>query len=122
MHRRNWMKNINTPSSCCWRLGLAALAAVSICLLLAPSPASAQGSSIAGTVADSTGGVLPGVTVEARSPSLIEQVRTAITDGSGQYTIIALEPGTYAVTFSLPGFGTVIREGVELSTGFTAND
>ena len=120
MHRRNWMKNINTPSSCRWRLDLAALAAVSICLLLAPSPASAQGSSIAGTVADSTGGVLPGVTVEARSPSLIEQVRTAITDGSGQYTIIALEPGTYAVTFSLPGFGTVIREGVELSTGFTA--
>ena len=121
MHRRNWMKNINTPPSRRWRLGFAALAAVSVCLLLAPSPAGAQGSSIAGTVADSTGGVLPGVTVEARSPSLIEQVRTAITDGSGQYTIIALEPGTYAVTFSLPGFGTVIREGIELSTGFTAN-
>ena len=121
MHRRNWMKNINTPSSCRWRLGLAALAAVSICLLLEPSPASAQGSSIAGTVADSTGGVLPGVTVEARSPSLIEQVRTAITDGSGQYTIIALEPGTYSVRYSLPGFGTVIREGIELSIGFTAN-
>ena len=115
------MENIDTSPSGRWRLGLAALAAVSACLLLAPSPAGAQGSAIGGTVSDSTGGVLPGVTVEARSPLLIEQVRTAVTDGSGQYRIIALEPGTYSVTFSLPGFSTVIREGIDLSIGFTAN-
>ncbi len=94
---------------------LAALAA----LLLAPLPAAAQ--QIGGTVTDTTGGVLPGVTVEARSPALIEQVRTAITDGNGQYLIVALEVGTYDVTYSLPGFGTILRQGVELSSGFTAN-
>ena len=88
-------------------------------LLLAPAFAHAQ--AIGGTVTDSTGGVLPGVTVEARSPALIEQVRTAVTDGNGQYLIIALETGTYSVTFTLPGFSTLIREGVELGSGFTAN-
>ena len=88
-------------------------------LLLVPGIAGAQ--QIGGTVTDTTGGVLPGVTVEARSPALIEQVRTAITDGNGQYLIVALEVGTYDVTYSLPGFGTVLREGVELSSGFTAN-
>ena len=88
-------------------------------LLLVPAVAHAQ--AIGGTVTDTTGGVLPGVTVEARSPALIEQVRTAITDGSGQYLIVALETGSYTVTFSLPGFSTLVREGVELSTGFTAN-
>ncbi len=88
-------------------------------LLLVPGIAGAQ--QIGGTVTDTTGGVLPGVTVEARSPALIEQVRTAITDGNGQYLIVALEVGTYDVTFSLPGFGTVLRQGVELSSGFTAN-
>ena len=87
--------------------------------LLAAAAAHAQ--QIGGTVTDATGGVLPGVTVDARSPSIIEGVRTAVTDGSGQYLIVALEPGTYAVTYSLPGFGTLIREGIELSTGFTAN-
>ena len=96
------------------------LAAAGIaCLLLAPAPARAQ--AIGGTVSDTTGGVLPGVTVEARSPALIEQVRTAVTDGNGQYLIIALETGTYSVTFTLPGFSTLVREGVELGTGFTAN-
>ena len=88
-------------------------------LLLVPGIAGAQ--QIGGTVTDTTGGVLPGVTVEARSPALIEQVRTAITDGNGQYLIVALEVGTYDVTYSLPGFGSVLREGVELSSGFTAN-
>ncbi len=90
-----------------------------LCLLLAPAFAHAQ--AIGGTVTDSTGGVLPGVTVEARSPALIEQVRTAFTDGNGQYLIIGLETGTYSVTFTLPGFSTLIREGVDLGTGFTAN-
>ncbi|MCY4599826.1 MAG: carboxypeptidase regulatory-like domain-containing protein [Acidobacteria bacterium] len=81
--------------------------------------ASAQ--QIGGTVSDTTGGVLPGVTVEARSPDIIEQVRTAVTDGSGQYLIVALEPGTYSVTYTLPGFTTLVREGIVLSTGFTAS-
>ena len=99
----------------------AQLAAVAgtLCLLLVPSLAHAQ--AIGGTVTDTTGAVLPGVTVEARSPALIEQVRTAVTDGSGQYLIIALETGTYSVTFTLPGFSTLIREGVALGSGFTAN-
>ena len=88
-------------------------------VVLAPSVTNAQ--QIGGTVSDTTGGVLPGVTVEARSPGLIEGVRTVITDGNGQYLIIALEPGTYAVTYSLPGFGTLIRDELELNTGFTAN-
>ena len=63
----------------------------------------------------------PGVTVEARSPAIIEQVRTVVTDGAGQYLIVALDPGTYSVTYSLPGFGTLVREGLELSTGFPAS-
>ena len=88
-------------------------------LLAAPGIGNAQ--QISGAVTDSTGGVLPGVTVEARSPSIIEQVRTAVTDANGQYTIIALESGTYAVTYSLPGFGSIVREGIELSIGFTAS-
>ena len=88
-------------------------------LLLIPGIAGAQ--QIGGTVTDTTGGVLPGVTVEARSPALIEQVRTAVTDGNGQYLIVALEVGTYDILYSLPGFGSVLREGVVLNSGFTAN-
>lgn len=64
--------------------------------------------------------VLPGVTVEASSPALIEKVRTAVTDGQGQYRIVDVRPGTYTVTFTLPGFTTVKREGIELPTNFTA--
>ena len=75
---------------------------------------------IAGVVRDSTGAVLPGVTVEATSPALIERVRAVVTDSQGQYKIVELRPGTYAVTFTLPGFSRVRREGVELATGFTA--
>src|SRR5690606_13083826 len=69
--------------------------------------------SLAGTVVDSSGAVLPGVTVEASSPALIEKVRTAVTDSNGQYRIIDLRPGLYRVTFALPGFTTVVRENVE---------
>ena len=98
-------------------MGLATVAA--ICLLFAPGAVFAQ--QIGGTVTDSTGAVLPGVTVEAASPALIEKVRTAVTDGRGQYLIVALETGTYAVTFTLSGFGRVVREGIQLSTGFTAS-
>ncbi len=88
-------------------------------LVLAPAVALAQ-ASIAGTVHDSSGASLPGVTVEASSPALIEKVRTAVSDGSGVYRIVNLPPGTYAVSFTLPGFNVVRREGIELSGSFTA--
>src|SRR5438552_8055762 len=95
--------------------------AAAVWLALLPTMASAQGTgAIAGTVRDASGAVLPGVTVEAASPALIEKVRTAITDGSGQYKIIQLPPGVYTVTFTLPGFSVVKREGVELTADFTA--
>ena len=90
-------------------------------LVLAPSLALAQGEAgIAGSVQDETGGILPGVTVEARSPALIEQVRTAFTDASGNYRIINLPSGAYSVTFALPGFSTVLREGIVLRGAFVA--
>src|SRR5262250_3510673 len=79
------------------------------------SQASAQ--SLAGTVHDTSGAVLPGVTIEASSPALITKVRTGISDESGQYRIPDLPPGTYKISFTLTGFSTVVREGVELSGG-----
>ena len=87
------------------------------------SDALAQGQlgSIAGVVRDTSGAVLPGVTVEAASPALIEKARTVVTDGQGQYKVIDLRPGVYSVTFTLSGFSTLRREGIELTTGFTAN-
>ena len=88
-------------------------------LLLFPAIASAQ-ATIAGTARDASGAVLPGVTVEAASPALIEKVRTVVTDGSGQYQIVDLRPGSYSVTFTLAGFSTVKREGIELTGSFTA--
>ena len=88
-------------------------------LLLATS-AYAQ-ASIAGIVRDTSGAVLPGVTVEASSPALIEKTRSAVSDGSGQYRIENLRPGVYTVRFLLPGFSTVSREGVELSGSATAS-
>src|SRR5215510_10263604 len=85
--------------------------------ILLPSIAVAQGT-LTGTVKDQSGGVLPGVTVEASSPALIEKVRTAVTDGTGQFRITGLNPGTYSLTFKLSGFNTVKREEIEL-TGTT---
>jgi len=79
-----------------------------------------QLSAIAGVVRDASGAVLPGVTVEAASPALIEKVRTVVTDGAGQYRVVDLRPGLYTVTVALPGFSTVKREGIELPGGFTA--
>src|SRR6267378_2819770 len=75
---------------------------------------------VAGVVKDTSGGVLPGVTVEASSPALIEKIRSAVSDGTGHYRIENLRPGNYMVSFSLAGFSTVKREGVELSGTFTA--
>src|SRR5712671_5469775 len=71
---------------------------------------------IAGTVKDTTGAVMPGVTVEAASPALIEKVRSVVTDGTGQFKIVSLSPGTYTITFTLTGFAPVKREGVVLTT------
>lgn len=88
-------------------------------LALVPSAAFAQ-SAIAGVVKDTSGAVMPGVTVDAESPVLIEKVRSVTTDGDGQYRIIDLRPGVYTVTFSLPGFNSVKRDGIELPTNFTA--
>ena len=100
------------------RLGWVLLA---VGVLLCPGMALAQSTGgIAGTVKDTSGAVLPGVTVEAASPALIEKVRTVVTDDQGQYKIVDLRPGTYTVTITLPGFSTFKREGLELSAGFTA--
>ena len=88
-------------------------------VLVFPSLAAAQ-AAITGVVKDTSGAVLPGVTVEAASPALIEKVRSVVSDETGQYRIVGLRPGTYSVTFTLPGFSTVKREGIELSGTFVA--
>jgi hypothetical protein len=88
-------------------------------LILVPGSLFAQ-SAIAGVVRDPSGAVLPGVTVEAASPALIEKVRTAVTGSEGQYQLIDLRPGAYIVTFSLPGFSSVRRDGIQLQAGFTS--
>src|SRR2546422_2487659 len=88
-------------------------------LVFLPAGAFAQ-AAITGVVKDASGGVLPGVTVEAASPVLIEKVRSVVSDDTGQYRIVNLRPGTYSVTFTLPGFSTVKREGIELSGSFVA--
>ncbi|MEP7304627.1 MAG: carboxypeptidase regulatory-like domain-containing protein [Acidobacteriota bacterium] len=89
------------------------------CLVVVPAAAYAQ-ASIAGVVRDTSGAVLPGVTVEAASPALIEKVRSVVTDGTGQYKIVDLRPGAYSVAFTLPGFNALKREGIELAGSFTA--
>jgi hypothetical protein len=98
---------------------LARFVCILVGLLAIPAIASAQ-ASIAGVVRDTSGAVLPGVTVEAASPALIEKVRSAVSDGNGQYQIIDLRSGVYSLTFTLPGFSTVKREGIELAGSFTA--
>src|ERR1041384_2830799 len=91
---------------------------VSLSILLLSSIASAQ-SSITGVVRDTSGAVLPGVTVEAASPALIEKVRSTVTDAQGRYRIVDLRPGTYSVSFALAGFTSSRREGVALAAAFT---
>ena len=88
-------------------------------LALVPAMVVAQ-SSIAGVVKDTSGAVMPGVTVEVASPALIEKVRNVVTDDQGLYRIVDLRPGTYSVTFSLAGFNTVKRDGLDLPSEFTA--
>src|SRR5688572_11781159 len=89
----------------------------------APSVGLAQGlgaATVVGVVRDASGAVLPGVTVEASSPVLIEKVRSTVSDAEGRYQIAELRPGTYAVTFTLPGFTTFRRDGLELTSNFAA--
>ncbi|PYR45809.1 MAG: hypothetical protein DMF89_24130 [Acidobacteria bacterium] len=96
------------------RLSLVAAA----CLLLLPAVADAQ-STFSGVVRDTSNAVLPGVTVEASSPVLIERARSVVTDGEGRYTIVDLRPGTYKLTFSLTGFATVVRDNLDLPGNVT---
>src|SRR4051812_48721432 len=93
--------------------------ALLLACVFAPAAAYAQ-ATVAGTVKDTSGAVLPGVTVEVASPALIEKTRSTVSDGSGEFKIENLRPGPYTVTFSLTGFNTVKRDGIELTGTFTA--
>src|ERR1044072_2961630 len=92
---------------------------VVLSLVVFPSAVFAQGS-VVGTARDAAGAVLPGVTVEASSPALIEKTRSVVTNGVGQYSIQDLRPGTYSVTFTLPGFNSVKRDDIVLTGSFIA--
>ena len=87
---------------------------------MAMAPGASAQSAITGIVSDTSGAVLPGVSVEVASPALIEQTRTAVTDASGAYRVTDLRPGTYKVSFTLAGFNTFIRDGLVLESEFTA--
>src|SRR5215468_6445886 len=93
------------------------IGAVGVCF--AADPALAQ-SAVAGVVKDPTGAVLPGVTVEAASPALIEKTKSTTTNEAGQYRLVDLRPGTYTVTFAITGFSTVRRTDIVLESNFTA--
>src|SRR5436190_7967308 len=104
------------------RFAAIVIAAAASAVLSVPATARAQSSTtgaIAGTVKDSSGGVMPGVLVEASSPALIEKTRSVTTDEHGEYKIVDLRPGTYSVTFTLSGFNAIKRDGLELNTGVT---
>src|SRR6185436_15815202 len=97
---------------------LARLAVVFVVLLWAPAAFAQSG--ITGVVRDTSGGVLPGVSVEAASSALIERTRSVVTDSQGRFSIVDLRPGAYKVTFSLQGFSTVVQDGIDLPSNFTA--
>src|SRR5215471_11741447 len=99
-------------------VGSGRVALLGLALLALPSIAHAQ-STLTGVVKDASGAVLPGVTVEAASPVLIEKTRSVVTDGTGGYRLTDLRPGTYTLTFSLEGFSSIKREGLELPSNFT---
>src|SRR5215471_2944115 len=101
------------------RVSLFLIVFTSLACLTILTPDGLAQSTITGGVKDESGAVLPGVTIEATSPALIERTRTVITDESGNYRIIDLRPGSYTLTFALPGFKTYKREAVELVTNFT---
>src|SRR5689334_602701 len=101
----------------CVQVALACVIGLSVAT---PASAQADRASISGLVTDSSGAVLPGVTVEASSPVLIEQSRSVVSDGAGRYAIVDLRPGTYTVSFTLPGFKNVRREGIILEGAFAA--
>ena len=100
------------------RLGLGILLGAAM-ILMVPAVSSAQ-SAIVGLLTDDSGGVLPGVSVEVSSPVMIEGSKTTVTDSQGRYRFEAMRPGTYKLTFQLTGFGSVVREGVNLPSNFTA--
>jgi hypothetical protein len=102
-----------------WSVRLSSFGLGLACLLFSSTPASAQ-SAFAGVVKDTSGAVLPGVTIEVSSPVLIEKVRTAVTDDLGRYTITELRPGTYTLVFTLAGFNVFKRDAVELPANFTS--
>ena len=102
-----------------WR-SVVSLAVLCVSSLLLPELAGAQTVGISGVVRDASGAVLPGVTVEAESPALIEKARSVVTDGQGLSSLVELRPGVYSVTYTLAGFSTIKREGIELSGTFTA--
>ncbi|MBI3400328.1 MAG: TonB-dependent receptor [Acidobacteria bacterium] len=95
-------------------------AVLSVVMCASVSAQGTSAASVSGVVTDASGGVLPGVTVEAASPVLIEKARTVVTDERGEYRIVELLPGTYTVTFTLVGFATFRREGLELPPSFNA--
>src|SRR6266571_7925174 len=96
------------------RVGVCGLLALLCTFVVASAARAQQTSAIAGVVRDTSGAVLPGVTVEAASPVLIEKVRTVVTDDQGRYNIVDLRPGVYRVSFTLGGFATFVRDGIEL--------
>src|SRR5262249_8208069 len=104
-----------------WRLSmLRCVKAILFLVSLVVVPVTAYAQAIVGTVRDASGAVLPGVTVEASSPALIEKTRSVVTGGTGQYAIENLRPGTYSLSFALTGFATVTRGGIELTSNFVA--
>ena len=104
------------------RLGVVGAFAAALNLLIpAVGLAQSDNGAIAGVVKDASGAVLPGVTIEAASPALIEKVRTVVSDSQGEYKLLDLPGGSYTVTFTLTGFSTFKRDGLELTANFTAN-